>query len=49
MSDKDLEKLFPTDVANKIEKASQAIKTFNSLINESSKAKGPIGQATKEY
>jgi hypothetical protein len=43
MSDSDLSKLFPPEVADRIKKASDAIKTYNTYIEESSKTKGAIG------
>lgn len=49
MSDSDLSKLFPPEVADRIKKASEAIKTYNTYVEESSKTKGAIGQATKQY
>ena len=49
MSDGDLSKLFPPEVADRIKKASEAIKTYNTYVEESSKIKGAIGQATKQY
>jgi uncharacterized coiled-coil DUF342 family protein len=49
MSDSDLDDLFPPDVAEKIKKASDALKTFNTIMDNSAKSKGVIGKATKEY
>lgn len=49
MSTKELANLFPEDVANKVGKASEAIKTFNTILENSGKGKGAISQATKEY
>ncbi len=49
MSDSDLDDLFPPDVAEKIKKASDALKTFNTMMDNSTKSKGVIGKATKEY
>jgi hypothetical protein len=49
ISDSDLDDLFPSDVAEKIKKASDALKTFNTMMDNSVKSKGAIGKATKEY
>ena len=49
MSAKDLANLFPEDIANKVAKASDAIKTFNTILENSGKGKGAISQATKDY
>ena len=49
MSAKDLANLFPEDIANKVTKASDAIKTFNTVLENSGKGKGAISQATKDY
>ena len=49
MSAKELANLFPEDIANKVGKASEAIKTFNTILENSGKGKGAISQATKEY
>jgi hypothetical protein len=42
MSAKELANLFPEDIANKVSKTSEAIKTFNSVLSESGKGKGAI-------
>jgi hypothetical protein len=42
MSTKDLANLFPEDIANKVTKASDAIKTFNTVLENSGKGKGAI-------
>ena len=48
-SGKDASKFFPSDVADKVQKASDAIKTYNTILDNSGKKKGAIGQATKEF
>lgn len=48
-SKSDLSKFFPTDIADKVKKASDAIKTYNSILENSGKKKGAIGTATNEY
>ena len=42
MSAKELANLFPEDVANRVDKVSEAIKTFNTILENSGKGKGAI-------
>ena len=46
---KDASKFFPSDVADKVQKASDAIKTYNTILENSGKKKGTIGAVAEEY
>jgi uncharacterized protein YukE len=45
----DLSKFFPPEVADRVKKASDAVKTYNTILENSSKKKGAIGAAADEY
>jgi hemerythrin len=40
---KELKKLFPPEIAERVDKTSSAISTYNSMIKNSEKSKGAIG------
>lgn len=48
-SKSDLSKFFPAEVADRVKKASDAVKTYNTILDNSSKKKGAIGAAADEY
>lgn len=48
-SKSDLSKFFPPEVADRVKKASDAVKTYNTILENSSKKKGAIGAAADEY
>lgn len=48
-SKSDLSKFFPPEVANRVKKASDAVKTYNTILENSNKKKGVIGAAADEY
>ena len=48
-SKSDLSKFFPPEVADRVKKASDAVKTYNTILDNSSKKKGAIGAAADEY
>ena len=48
-SKSDLGKFFPPEVADRIKKASDAVKTYNTILDDSNKKKGAIGAAASDY
>jgi ribosomal protein S21 len=43
LSDKELKKLFPPEIAERVDKTSSAISTYNTMMKNSEKSKGAIG------